>query len=94
MNTLEQTLLERRLVEEHARATRAMHRVREPLRTELDRIAHEIRESLAIFYTTPERFGACVDCSDPIEPERLRMMPWAHRCLSCAVEWEEIPADN
>jgi DnaK suppressor protein len=28
-------------------------------------------------------FGRCVDCGEPIDPRRLRAVPWAARCLGC-----------
>ena len=32
--------------------------------------------------------GRCIDCGDAIEPARLRLLPHAARCASCAHEHE------
>jgi DnaK suppressor protein len=29
------------------------------------------------------RFGACIDCGQPIPFDRLRVEPWAERCVAC-----------
>jgi RNA polymerase-binding transcription factor DksA len=31
-------------------------------------------------------YGFCVDCGDPIGPDRLEALPTAQRCVSCAVQ--------
>lgn len=31
----------------------------------------------------------CIDCEEPIEPERLRIVRVTSRCASCAREFEE-----
>jgi len=33
--------------------------------------------------------GRCVDCGEPISPERLEALPDAARCLSCQAAWEQ-----
>lgn len=32
--------------------------------------------------------GTCLDCAEPIEPERLAVQPNALRCVDCAAEAE------
>jgi DnaK suppressor protein len=34
------------------------------------------------------RYGVCVDCGDPIPPQRLRASPEAARCAPCQQEFE------
>ncbi len=29
------------------------------------------------------RFGLCVNCEQPIEPQRLQALPWARHCIAC-----------
>jgi phage/conjugal plasmid C-4 type zinc finger TraR family protein len=33
--------------------------------------------------------GLCVDCGEPISPERLEVLPDAARCLRCQAAWEQ-----
>ena len=33
--------------------------------------------------------GLCVDCGEPIGPERLEALPDAARCLRCQAAWEQ-----
>ena len=42
-----------------------------------------INGALARLATTPEDFGDCADCGEPIGPKRLELMPWALYCVSC-----------
>ena len=30
-----------------------------------------------------DAFGACVDCGEEINPDRLGALPWARRCIEC-----------
>ena len=30
-----------------------------------------------------DHFGFCFDCGTPVDPARLRALPWARRCLRC-----------
>jgi RNA polymerase-binding transcription factor DksA len=30
-----------------------------------------------------DTYGRCEECGGPIDPARLRALPWARRCLSC-----------
>ncbi len=34
------------------------------------------------------RYGACLDCGEPIAKERLLAQPWAPRCLDCQTRHE------
>jgi RNA polymerase-binding transcription factor len=34
-------------------------------------------------------FGHCDRCGDPIEPRRLKALPWAANCVACQQEVEE-----
>jgi len=36
--------------------------------------------------------GRCVDCREPISPERLEFMPDAARCVRCQAAWEQSRA--
>src|SRR5436309_2013209 len=33
--------------------------------------------------------GRCVDCGEPISPERLEFLPDAARCVRCQAAWEQ-----
>jgi RNA polymerase-binding transcription factor DksA len=33
--------------------------------------------------------GRCVDCLQPISPERLEFLPDAARCVRCQAAWEQ-----
>lgn len=35
-------------------------------------------------------FGVCEDCDGSIPVERLMVLPWARRCVSCAEEYERL----
>ena len=30
------------------------------------------------------RYGICIECGEPIEPQRLRAVPYTDRCITCA----------
>jgi RNA polymerase-binding transcription factor DksA len=34
-------------------------------------------------------FGQCQDCGEDISFDRLKVEPWAHRCLACATAAEQ-----
>ncbi len=36
-----------------------------------------------------EAFGLCADCGDPIAFDRLRVEPWAMRCVTCEARREK-----
>ncbi len=48
-----------------------------------------IDEALRRLYKEPESFGRCEDCGNEIGMERLEMVPWARRCISCKKKLEE-----
>ena len=29
------------------------------------------------------RYGRCIDCGGPVDPDRLAALPWAERCIAC-----------
>lgn len=43
--------------------------------SEVDRALERLRDG---------RFGMCVNCGKPIAAARLRVRPWADRCVDCA----------
>ena len=43
---------------------------------------HEIRE--ALLRIERGEYGVCVSCGDDINPERLKALPTATRCIKCA----------
>ena len=43
---------------------------------------HEIRE--ALLRIERDEYGVCVSCGDDINPERLKALPTATRCIKCA----------
>ncbi len=43
-----------------------------------------IESALKRIANTPDDFGYCLDCEEPINPKRLEVMPWALRCVECA----------
>jgi RNA polymerase-binding transcription factor DksA len=49
---------------------------------------HEIDEALRRFYRSPEEFGTCERCGQPIVPERLELVPWTRYCAQCQQELE------
>ncbi len=42
----------------------------------------QIREALRRI--AQGRYGVCVQCGEPIDPKRLKALPTATRCISCA----------
>lgn len=38
------------------------------------------------------RYGRCEDCGQPVDPERLKALPWASRCLACQRRAERAAA--
>lgn len=57
-----------------------MDRDRETLRAVLD----------ALDRIEGGNFGVCEDCEGDIPVERLLVLPWARRCVSCAQEYERL----
>jgi RNA polymerase-binding transcription factor DksA len=39
-------------------------------------------------------YGTCIDCGDPVAPERLRAYPTAKRCQPCQRNYEHNHAGN
>jgi DnaK suppressor protein len=42
-----------------------------------------IRTALQRLASSPDTFGECADCEEPIAPARLKAMPWATLCIEC-----------
>jgi phage/conjugal plasmid C-4 type zinc finger TraR family protein len=58
-------------------------------------IVQERAMAQARFAVKPTRgrvLGRCEDCGDDIEPARLKVFPYAVRCLGCQTEWERRDA--
>lgn len=45
-----------------------------------------IESALRRLDATPEDFGYCEDCDDPIPPRRLEIMPWVRYCVTCQAQ--------
>jgi RNA polymerase-binding transcription factor DksA len=41
----------------------------------------QIDEALRRLYDDPDNFGRCEECGQPIEMERLDLVPWARLCI-------------
>ncbi|MGB1250743.1 MAG: TraR/DksA family transcriptional regulator [Candidatus Promineifilaceae bacterium] len=53
-----------------------------------------IQKRLALLDEAKQRlcnqtFGSCIHCQAAINPERLKRMPFAERCLTCQIDFEE-----
>ena len=48
-----------------------------------------VNEALRRFYSTPEKFGLCHSCGQPISFERLDALPHARLCISCKEKEED-----
>jgi len=61
----------------------------------IDRHVQEVRdiESAQIRIETGN-YGVCVDCSGPINPDRLEAYPMAKRCLTCQQHYEHTHAGS
>lgn len=46
-------------------------------------VSHRREIEAALVRLETGAYGRCVDCGEPIEPRRLRAVPWAARCLGC-----------
>lgn len=46
-----------------------------------------IDRALARMEEDPEDFGLCIDCDEPIPLGRLKVLPWAQRCVQCQSEY-------
>jgi RNA polymerase-binding transcription factor DksA len=54
--------------------------------------AKRIREALRRMQAGD--YGVCDDCGKPIEPQRLRVMPFAERCRSCQESADKCLGDR
>ncbi len=52
-------------------------------------VADAIGKILESDTTTGRGDGLCVDCGEPISPERLEVLPDAARCVRCQAAWEQ-----
>jgi DnaK suppressor protein len=54
---------------------------------------HQIGDALARLQTSPETFGLCEACDEPIPMKRLELLPWVRLCIDCqaAQEDEGVP---
>lgn len=43
-----------------------------------------IDEALQRLRRDPEAYGTCAECGQPIEENRLKIIPWTRLCASCA----------
>lgn len=55
----------------------------------LNEIYHEAKEELllveqAIARIEKNTYGFCQQCAEPINPERLKILPYADTCINCA----------
>lgn len=59
--------------------------------TVVERLARELDEvNRALEEIDAGRYGQCRDCGEGIAPARLRVMPFATRCVTCQAEFEQI----
>lgn len=47
------------------------------------RLLYHIDEALRRLYKTPEQYGTCEECGEPIGRERLDALPHARLCIRC-----------
>lgn len=62
---------------------------------EVQRDSNELADvRAALARLTDGSYGTCIDCGQPIEPQRLVAMPAAARCIACQTQFEAhaIPA--
>ncbi len=53
-----------------------------------------IEATLRRMEVEPEEYGRCLDCDEWIPVGRLRLMPWAQRCVACEHEHSGPPEDG
>ncbi len=60
---------------------------------QISRAVEEIRDiDSALRRIASRTYGGCLDCGEPIDPERLGIYPAAKRCLDCQRSHESRPA--
>ena len=70
--------------------TDAMEREKEFLFASKEgRYLWHVNEALRRLYKSPETFGACQECGDPIAFERLDALPHARLCIKCKAKEED-----
>lgn len=54
---------------------------------------HQIDEALTRMRESPEEFGLCEECDEPIAMRRLELLPWVRLCTECqsAREDDRVP---
>jgi DnaK suppressor protein len=58
-----------------------------------DREQHELDDVAAALKRLADKtYGRCADCGDQIPFDRLRVEPWATRCVPCATRLESAQA--
>ncbi|MEX0980256.1 MAG: TraR/DksA C4-type zinc finger protein [Gemmatimonadota bacterium] len=69
--------------------TEAMEREKAALfATKEGRYLYRIEEALRRLYSSPETFGACHTCGEPVGFERLDALPHARYCIDCKLKEE------
>jgi DnaK suppressor protein len=61
------------------------------LATKEGRLMALIDAALLRIYKEPEAYGQCQDCGEPIQFERLDLVPWARLCIECKRAEESEP---
>ncbi len=56
----------------------------------LDEIHHEAKLELNLVKSALQRitaglYGNCIDCDEPINPDRLSALPYTTKCIKCAL---------
>ncbi|KGJ96737.1 TraR/DksA family transcriptional regulator [Colwellia psychrerythraea] len=56
----------------------------------LDEIHHEAKLELTLVQSALDRiagglYGHCVECDEPINPDRLSALPYTIKCINCAL---------
>lgn len=46
--------------------------------------AGELKETLSQINEDGEEYGVCIQCGDPIHPDRLAVLPGVQKCVRCA----------
>ena len=56
----------------------------------LDEIHHEAKLELSLVKSALKRitdglYGSCIECDEPINPDRLSALPYTAKCIKCAI---------